>query len=65
LTIATAVWLIPIAFVAAACGGAIGGIATGGKDIGNALAAMLGAFYGPIAGLSGVCIGILVLWTLP
>lgn len=64
MTITSALSLIAIAFVAAACGGAIGGILTGGKDIGNGLAAVLGAFYGPIAGLFGVALGILVLWNL-
>ena len=63
MTIETAIALIAIALAAAACGGAIGGILIAGKDIGNGVAAMLGAFYGPIAGLFGVGLGVVVLWT--
>jgi hypothetical protein len=52
-----------LAFIAAVGGGAVGGIMVGGKDLGNELAAMMGAFYGPLAGFLGVMIA-LVLYAL-
>jgi hypothetical protein len=33
----------------------------GGKVLGNELAAMMGGFYGPLAGVAGIVIGIIVL----
>jgi hypothetical protein len=42
-------------------GGALGGIAVGGKAIGNELAAMMGGFYGPLAGFTGIALGLIVL----
>ncbi|MEZ5829686.1 MAG: hypothetical protein R3D05_00730 [Dongiaceae bacterium] len=42
-------------------GGALGGIVVGGKHIGNELAALMGGFYGPIAGIGGVIVGIVAL----
>jgi hypothetical protein len=41
-------------------GGALGGIAVGGKALGNELAAMMGGFYGPLAGFTGVALGLIV-----
>tara|TARA_R110002074_G_scaffold402220_2_gene604833 strand:+ start:121955 stop:122185 length:231 start_codon:yes stop_codon:yes gene_type:complete len=54
------IWAIVALFVGA-IGGAIGGIIVGGEHLGNELAAMMGAFYGPIAALPGVVIALLVL----
>jgi len=42
-------------------GGALGGMAIGGKALGNELAAMMGGFYGPLAGFAGVALGLIVL----
>ena len=42
-------------------GGAIGGVIVGGKALGNELAAMLGGFYGPLAGIAGIVIGLAAL----
>ena len=42
-------------------GGAIGGVVVGGKALGNDLAAMMGGFYGPLAGVPGVVVGLIVL----
>jgi hypothetical protein len=42
-------------------GGAIGGVVVGGKALGNELAAMMGGFYGPLAGVPGVVVGLIVL----
>jgi hypothetical protein len=57
--------LLLIAFAvgvaASALGGAVGGMMVGGKHMGNQLAAVIGSFYGPLAGLAGVIIGLAVL----
>jgi hypothetical protein len=49
-----------LAFVAALGGGAVGGILVGGKDLGNELAAMMGACYGPLAGFVGVLVAFIL-----
>lgn len=43
--------------LASLAGGAIGGVLVGGKAVGNELAAFMGAFYGPLAGIPGLAIG--------
>lgn len=45
---------------ASVAGGALGAMLVGGKDIGYELAAMMGAFYGPVAGIAGVIIGLII-----
>ena len=40
------IWTL-VAFVLAAAGGALMGLKIGGKDLGNELAAMMGAMFGP------------------
>jgi hypothetical protein len=57
----TVVLAVIFSALAALGGGAIGGVVTGGKDIGYQLAALMGAFYGPMAGLLGVAVGLGVL----
>ncbi|MGY4319079.1 hypothetical protein [Bradyrhizobium sp. JR3.5] len=47
--------------VASIGGGAAGGVLVGGKALGNELAALLGGFYGPLAGVAGVVVGLAVL----
>lgn len=54
------IWYV-IALLVGAIGGAIGGIVIGGKHMGNELAAMMGAFFGPIAAAPGVLVGLIVL----
>jgi hypothetical protein len=61
LSYATAVVALVVATFASIAGGAVGGIAVGGKALGNELAAMLGGFYGPLAGVAGIAIGLMVL----
>jgi hypothetical protein len=60
--------LVVVAFIvgviASIAGGAVGGVAVGGKHIGNELAAMMGGFYGPLAGISGLIVGLVVLGLL-
>jgi hypothetical protein len=46
---------------AALIGGAFGGVVVGGKALGNELAAMMGGFYGPLAGVPGLVVGLIVL----
>lgn len=50
-----------IALVISAIGGAFGGIIVGGKHLGYELAAMFGAFYGPVAAVTGVAIALTLL----
>jgi hypothetical protein len=52
---------LAVGIAASIAGGALGGIAVGGKALGNRLAAFRGAFYGPLAGGTGVLIGLVVL----
>lgn len=64
ITFGTAVILLVLALASGVVGGAIGGIIVGGKALGNELAAMMGAFFGPIASVPGVvaALVILALW---
>ena len=50
-----------VGIVASVVGGAIGGVAVGGKHLGNELAAMMGGFFGPLAGIGGLVVGLAVL----
>ena len=54
-------WGALVAVIVGIAAGAIGGIIVGGKHLGNELAAMMGAFFGPMATLPGVLLGLLVL----
>ncbi|MBW8857481.1 hypothetical protein BSZ21_32540 [Bradyrhizobium canariense] len=47
--------------VASIGGGVIGGVVVGGKVLGNELAALLGGFYGPLAGVAGAFLGLAIL----
>lgn len=61
LTVVTVAIWAAVAFISGAIGGAIGGMLVGGRHIGHELAAMMGAFYGPVAALPGVFIGLVIL----
>jgi hypothetical protein len=52
------------ALVASFAGGVLGGLAVGRKALGDGLAAMMGAFFGPIGGFLGAlaALGALALW---
>jgi hypothetical protein len=41
--------------------GAVAGITLAGKDLGNSLAAAMGAMFGPVAAVPGILIGLIVL----
>lgn len=58
MTLGTLFIMLLVAAIASVIGGIIGGLAVGGKHIGHQLAAMMGGFYGPIAGIWGVIIGL-------
>ena len=64
LTFGSGVVLLFIALVFGALGGAIGGILVGGKALGYELAAAMGSFFGPMASVPGVLIGLIILAVL-
>ncbi len=47
-----------LGLVASIVGGALGGVVVGGKALGNELAAIMGGFYGPLAGFVGLVVAI-------
>jgi hypothetical protein len=47
--------------VGSVIGGAAGGLLVGRQALGNELAALMGSFYGPLAGGTGVALGLLAL----
>ena len=49
------------AAILAIVGGALAGMKLAGKDFGNALAAMMGAMFGPVAVVPGVLLGLIIL----
>ena len=61
LSVAGAAVALIVGVMASVIGGALGGVAVGGKALGNELAALMGGFYGPLAGVPGIVIGLLVL----
>lgn len=46
---------------ASIAGGILGGILVGAKSLGRDLAATMGSIYGPLAGFTGVALGLVVL----
>ncbi len=64
LTIEIVAIAIGIGLVASLIGGIIGGLAVGAKHIGAQLSAMMGGFFGPIAGLWGVAVGLAGLYIM-
>jgi ABC-type phosphate transport system permease subunit len=61
--IGAAVALI-VGTMASIIGGALGGIFVGGRALGNELAALMGGFYGPLAGVPGIVVALVVLAVL-
>lgn len=53
--------ILLIATAASLVGGALGGMAIGGRELGVHLSALMGAFFGPLAGVTGVAIGLVIL----
>ena len=61
LTVITIIIWSIVALIVGAIGGAIGGIIVGAEHIGKELAALMGSFYGPLAALPGVIVGLIIL----
>ena len=61
MTVCTAVGLVCLAWVLAMTGGAATGARIAGKYLGNGLAALLGAFFGPAAVVPAVVLGVALL----
>ena len=49
-----------VAILASLLGGSIGGVLIGAKHMGAQLAALMGAFFGPIAALPGIVIALII-----
>lgn len=54
------VWTL-LSIVLSIAAGALAGMQLAGKDLGNSLAALMGAMYGPVAAVPGILIGLIVL----
>jgi hypothetical protein len=54
------IWYV-IALIIGAAAGAVGGMIIGAEHMGKELAAMMGAFFGPIAAAPGVAVAAIVL----
>lgn len=54
------VWTILSALISIAAGAAAG-VTLAGKHLGNSLAALMGAMYGPLAAVPGILLGLIVL----
>ena len=50
-----------LALLLSMAGGALAAIRLAGKDLGNELAALMGAMFGPTAAVPGVLVGLVVL----
>jgi hypothetical protein len=61
LTVVTIVVWTFCGFVVATAGGALSGIRLAGKDLGNELAAMMGAMFGPTGAVPGILLGLIIL----
>lgn len=54
------IWAV-VALLLSMAGGAATGVKLAGKDLGNELAAMMGAMFGPTGALPGVFLGLIIL----
>jgi hypothetical protein len=54
------VWTL-LSIVLSIAAGAAGGMALAGKDLGNTLAALMGAMYGPVAAVPGILLALIIL----
>lgn len=61
ITPATGLVWLAVAVAFSILGGAIGGVALAGKDLGNQLVAMIGGLFGPAAVIPATLLGLLVL----
>ncbi|MEP6966614.1 MAG: hypothetical protein ABI906_00905 [Pseudomonadota bacterium] len=61
LTLAAAATTLVVGIGASIVGGVAGGVVVGGKVLGNQMAAMMGGFFGLLAGSGGTVLGLVVL----
>ena len=61
LTAVTIILWTLIAIIVSIAAGALAGMQLAGKDLGNSLAALMGAMYGPVAAVPGILVGLIVL----
>lgn len=54
------VWTV-LSILLSIAAGAAAGMTLAGKDLGNSLAAAMGAMYGPVAAVPGILLGLIVL----
>jgi hypothetical protein len=61
LTTADILLWTAVSIPVAAAAGALSGMLLAGKDLGNALAASMGAMFGPVAAVPGILITLIIL----
>lgn len=61
MTLLTAIGLVVLALVLAMVGGGVTGARLAGRYLGNGLAAMMGAFFGPAAVVPAALLGVALL----
>jgi uncharacterized membrane protein len=61
MNLLTAIELIILAVLLSIAAGALTGVKIGGEFLGKELAAMMGGFYGPVAAVPAVLLGIILL----
>jgi hypothetical protein len=61
MTVLTAVGLVLLGLILAIVGGAVSGMRIGGEYLGQELAAMMGAFFGPASVVPAVALGVVIL----
>ncbi len=54
------VWTL-VSLLLSIAAGAVAGITLAGKDLGNSLAAAMGAMFGPVAAVPGILVALIVL----
>lgn len=61
LTVITLLIWTVIIFALSAVGGALAAVKLAGKDLGNELAASMGAMFGPTGAVPGILLGLIIL----
>lgn len=53
-------WTV-VSILLSVAAGAVSGVVLAGKDLGNSLAALMGAMFGPVAAAPGILVALIVL----
>jgi hypothetical protein len=61
LTVITVLLWTVLTLLLSLCGGALAGVVLAGKDLGNGLAATMGALFGPVAATPAVLVALALL----